>query len=26
MSYAWPLAEQLNDRLQRFQFTLGQIF
>jgi outer membrane protein insertion porin family len=26
MSYAWPLDEQLNDRLQRFQFTLGQIF
>jgi len=26
MSYAWPLAEQLGDRLQRFQFTLGQIF
>lgn len=26
MSYAWPLEEQLNDRLQRFQFTLGQIF
>ena len=26
MSYAWPLAEQPNDRLQRFQFTLGQIF
>lgn len=26
MSYAWPLAEQMNDRLQRFQFTLGQIF
>lgn len=26
MSYAWPMAEQLNDRLQRFQFTLGQIF
>lgn len=26
MSYAWPLAEQPNDRLQRFQFTLGQLF
>ncbi|MGV8935029.1 MAG: outer membrane protein assembly factor BamA, partial [Gallionellaceae bacterium] len=26
MSYAWPVAEQENDRLQRFQFTLGQIF
>lgn len=26
MSYAWPIAEQLGDRLQRFQFTLGQIF
>jgi outer membrane protein insertion porin family len=26
MSYAWPIAEQLNDKLQRFQFTLGQIF
>ena len=26
MSYAWPLAEQPGDRLQRFQFTLGQIF
>ena len=26
MSYAWPLAEQVGDRLQRFQFTLGQIF
>ncbi len=26
MSYAWPLAEQAGDRLQRFQFTLGQIF
>jgi outer membrane protein insertion porin family len=26
MSYAWPLAEQPNDRLARFQFTLGQIF
>lgn len=26
MSYAWPLDEQPNDRLQRFQFTLGQIF
>lgn len=26
MSYAWPLAEQLGDRLLRFQFTLGQIF
>ncbi len=26
ISYAWPLAEQPNDRLQRFQFTLGQIF
>ena len=26
MSYAWPVHEQLNDRLQRFQFTLGQIF
>jgi len=26
MSYAWPLAEQMNDRLQRFQFTLGQLF
>lgn len=26
MSYSWPLAEQANDRLQRFQFTLGQIF
>jgi outer membrane protein insertion porin family len=26
MSYAWPLDEQINDRLQRFQFTLGQIF
>lgn len=26
MSYAWPIDEQVNDRLQRFQFTLGQIF
>lgn len=26
MSYAWPLDEQAGDRLQRFQFTLGQIF
>lgn len=26
MSYALPLAEQPNDRLTRFQFTLGQIF
>ena len=26
MSYAWPIAEQAGDRLQRFQFTLGQIF
>ena len=26
MSYAWPLNEQLTDKLQRFQFTLGQIF
>jgi outer membrane protein insertion porin family len=26
MSYAWPLAEHPGDRLQRFQFTLGQIF
>jgi outer membrane protein insertion porin family len=26
MSYAWPIAEQPGDRLQRFQFTLGQIF
>jgi outer membrane protein insertion porin family len=26
MSYAWPLAEQPNDLLERFQFTLGQIF
>ena len=26
MSYAWPIAEQFTDKLQRFQFTLGQIF
>ncbi len=26
ISYAWPLAEQPGDRVQRFQFTLGQIF
>ena len=26
MSYAWPLNEQFGDSLQRFQFTLGQIF
>lgn len=26
MSYAWPIAEQPGDKLQRFQFTLGQIF
>ena len=26
MSYAWPLNEQATDRLERFQFTLGQIF
>lgn len=26
MSYAWPVAEQPGDQLQRFQFTLGQIF
>jgi len=26
MSYAWPIAVQSGDRLQRFQFTLGQIF
>jgi len=26
MSYAWPLNEQLGDNLERFQFTLGQIF
>jgi outer membrane protein insertion porin family len=26
ISYAWPLAAQANDSLQRFQFTLGQIF
>ena len=26
MSYALPLAEQPGDKLQRFQFTLGQIF
>lgn len=26
MSYAWPLNEQYGDSLQRFQFTLGQIF
>jgi outer membrane protein insertion porin family len=26
MSYAWPIAEHPGDRLQRFQFTLGQIF
>jgi outer membrane protein insertion porin family len=26
MSYAWPLNEQVGDSLQRFQFTLGQIF
>lgn len=26
MSYAWPLNEQLGDKLQRYQFTLGQIF
>lgn len=26
MSYAWPLNEQPGDSLQRFQFTLGQIF
>jgi outer membrane protein insertion porin family len=26
MSYAWPIAEQTGDKLQRFQFTLGQIF
>ncbi len=26
MSYAWPLNEQVGDNLERFQFTLGQIF
>ncbi len=26
LSYAWPIKEQYTDRLQRFQFTLGQIF
>ena len=26
MSYAWPIAQQPEDKLQRFQFTLGQIF
>lgn len=26
ISYAWPINEQPTDRLQRFQFTLGQIF
>jgi outer membrane protein insertion porin family len=26
LSYAWPINEQPNDRLQRLQFTLGQIF
>jgi len=26
MSYAWPLNQQSGDSLQRFQFTLGQIF
>ncbi|MFA6902361.1 MAG: outer membrane protein assembly factor BamA [Gallionellaceae bacterium] len=26
LSYAWPLQEQVGDKLQRFQFTLGQIF
>lgn len=26
MSYAWPLYEQSGDKLERFQFTLGQIF
>lgn len=26
MSYAWPVNEQSGDKLQRFQFTLGQIF
>lgn len=26
LSYAWPLQEQAGDKLQRFQFTLGQIF
>lgn len=26
MSYAWPINEQLGDNLERFQFTLGQIF
>lgn len=25
-SYAWPINEQSGDRLQRLQFTLGQIF
>lgn len=26
LSYAWPIKEQEGDKLQRFQFTLGQIF
>jgi outer membrane protein insertion porin family len=26
LSYAWPINEQSGDRLQRLQFTLGQIF
>jgi outer membrane protein insertion porin family len=26
MSYAWALNDQTVDKLQRFQFTLGQIF
>ena len=26
LSYAWPIKEQAGDSLERFQFTLGQIF